>query len=71
MEKRVIVERAKDGTFACYAENEMEFVNGIFGYGSIAEEAKADFLKAYNEAVSEFGEKDGYTFVFIKNVEKD
>lgn len=66
MEKRIIIERAKDGTFACYAEQGIDFVNGIFGYGNTVEEAKSDFLEAYNEAVSEFGEKDGYTFMFIK-----
>lgn len=68
MEKRVIIERAKDGTFSCYAEKEMDFVNAIFGYGNTAEEAKADFLEAYNEAVLEFGENAGYTFVFAYDV---
>lgn len=44
----VTVEKATDGTFGCYPEDEAQDF-GLAGYGATAEEAIADFKMAYEE----------------------
>ncbi len=64
MEKQVIIERGTDGTYSCFVSEETPLKNGVFGYGSTVEEAKADFLEAYTEAVEQYGETENVSFSF-------
>jgi hypothetical protein len=49
MEKvTVIVEKASDGSFSCYAERDFGGF-GLSGYGRTADEAKADMLQCLEE----------------------
>lgn len=44
MKVNVLFERAKDGYYSCFMEEELPDF-GLAGYGDTAEAAKADFLK--------------------------
>ena len=55
--KTVIIERAEDGTFACYLPDEFETF-GLAGYGKTVEEAKADFWQTYDD-IKEIEESEG------------
>lgn len=46
---KVTIERADANSFSAYTDAEFDGF-GLAGYGSTAEEAKKDFLEAYNEA---------------------
>lgn len=46
---KVIIERANAKSFSAYTDAEFDGF-GLAGYGSTAEEAKNDFIEAYNEA---------------------
>jgi predicted RNase H-like HicB family nuclease len=48
MKATVIIEKAKDGYFSCYMENN-NFDFGLTGHGETAAEAKADLMAAYSE----------------------
>jgi hypothetical protein len=48
MKVLVVIEKAKDGFFSCYMENET-FDFALFGHGKTAAEAKSDLLLAYEE----------------------
>lgn len=48
MKVNVLFERAKDGYYSCFMEEELPDF-GLAGYGDTAEAAKADFLKSYEE----------------------
>ena len=48
MKVTVIVEKASDGGFCCYMEDELEHF-GLSGYGDTAEEAKKDLEVCYEE----------------------
>ena len=48
MKAMVIIEKAKDGYFSCYMENDtLDF--GLIGHGDTAAEAKTDLMTAYGE----------------------
>ena len=55
--KTVIIERASDGTFACYLMDDFDTF-GLSGYGNSVEEAKTDFWRAYDE-IKEIEESEG------------
>ena len=44
----IIIEKASDGGFSCYSQEDFEHF-GLSGFGDTAEEAKADLLESYNE----------------------
>ena len=44
----IVIEKAKDGFFSCYMDND-EFDFALFGHGKTAAEAKNDLLLAYEE----------------------
>lgn len=48
MKATVIIEKAKDGYYSCYVEDDLPGF-GLSGFGETAEEAKKDMLKAYQE----------------------
>ena len=48
MKVTVIMEKASDGYYSCFVEDELSDC-GLAGYGSTAEEAKKDLLNAYEE----------------------
>lgn len=48
MKATIIIEKAKDGRFSCYLEND-DFDFGLIGHGETAIEAKTDLLEAYRE----------------------
>lgn len=52
-----IVEKASDGYYACYVDNELDGY-GIAGYGETAEQAMSDMQTAYRE-ISEIRESEG------------
>ncbi len=56
MKVTVIMEKATDGFFSCYVDDELEGF-GLMGHGSTAEEAKKDMLVAYNEMKELFAEQ--------------
>ena len=60
MKVLVIVEQAKDGTYWCYTENDIEGV-GLNATGKTVEEAKADLMDCYREAVED-ARLDGKSF---------
>lgn len=51
----VIVERASDGGFGCYTKDDLPGF-GLAGYGGTVEEAKNDFLQAYEDIAEIFAE---------------
>jgi predicted RNase H-like HicB family nuclease len=56
MKATVIIEKAKDGYFSCYMENDnLDF--GLIGHGATAVEAKADLTAAYDEFVEMQGKE--------------
>lgn len=48
MKVTVIMEKASDGYYSCFVEEDLPGF-GLAGYGDTAEEAKADMLKAYED----------------------
>ena len=48
MKVTVIMEKAKDGCYSCYVEDDLPGF-GLSGFGETAEAAKEDMLKAYQE----------------------
>ena len=48
MKVTVIMEKAKDGNYSCYVEDDLPGF-GLSGFGKTAEAAKEDMLKAYQE----------------------
>ena len=48
MNVTVIIEKAKDGYYSCYVEDDLPGF-GLSGFGESAEAAKEDMLKAYQE----------------------
>lgn len=68
----VIMEKAGDGSYSCYAEETFECF-GLAGYGENAEEAKKDFLESY-EDMKELEAEEGRTvpemeFVFRYDIQ--
>jgi predicted RNase H-like HicB family nuclease len=51
MKAMVIIEKASDGYFSCYMEND-EFDFGLIGHGETAAGAKADLMAAYDEMIA-------------------
>lgn len=56
MKVTVIMEKATDGYYSCYVEDELEGF-GLMGHGATAEEAKNDMLTAYEEIKEIFQEE--------------
>ena len=48
MNVTVIIEKAKDGYYSCYVEDDLPGF-GLSGFGESAEAAKEDMMKAYQE----------------------
>ncbi|WP_181996306.1 type II toxin-antitoxin system HicB family antitoxin [Bacteroides fragilis] len=48
MKVTVIIEKAKDGFYSCFVEEDLPGF-GLAGYGDTAEAAKKDMLKSYDE----------------------
>ena len=48
MKVTVIMEKASDGYYSCFVEEDLPGF-GLAGYGDTAEDAKADMLKAYED----------------------
>ena len=48
MKVTVIIEKAKDGYYSCYVEDDLPGF-GLSGFGESAEAAKEDMMKAYQE----------------------
>ena len=48
MKVTVIMEKAKDGHYSCFVEDDLPGF-GLSGFGDTAEAAKADMMKAYEE----------------------
>lgn len=48
MKVTAIMEKSSDGVYSCYVEDDLPGF-GLSGFGSTAEEAKADMLAAYKE----------------------
>lgn len=65
MEKEVIIERGNDGLYSCFVSEKNPLKSGVFGYGNTVEEAKADFLAAYQEAVERYCEEANLSFSFF------
>lgn len=57
MKVTVIMEKAKDGYYSCFVEEDLPGF-GLAGYGDTAEAAKEDMMKAYQE-IKELQEKEG------------
>lgn len=57
MKATVIIEKANDGHYSCFVEEDLPGF-GLSGYGDTAEAAKADMLKAYEE-IKELEEAEG------------
>jgi len=68
MQVTVIIEKASDGGYACYVEEEFEHF-GLAGYGDTEEEAKADLLVAYEE-MKEIEAEEGRTIPELEYVYK-
>mgnify|MGYP001206229506 FL=1 len=65
---RVIIERGNDGNFSCFVSDETPLKNGILGYGNTVQEAKDDFISAYNEAIKMFNETPNVEFSFVYDI---
>ena len=48
MKVTVIMEKASDGYYSCFVEDDLPGF-GLAGYGDTAESAKEDMMKAYEE----------------------
>lgn len=57
MKVTVIIEKASDGYYSCYVDEDLPGF-GLSGYGDTAEEAKEDMLQAYQE-IKEDNAKEG------------
>ena len=57
MKVTVIMEKAKDGYYSCFVEEDLPGF-GLAGYGNTAEAAKEDMMKAYQE-IKEIQMEDG------------
>lgn len=57
MKVTVIMEKAKDGYYSCFVEEDLPGF-GLAGYGDTADAAKKDMLKAYEE-IKEIQTEDG------------
>ena len=57
MKVTVIMEKAKDGYYSCFVEEDLPGF-GLSGFGETAEAAKEDMMKAYQE-IKELQEKEG------------
>lgn len=57
--KKVMIERAGDGTYSAYVVDDMPY--GVMGTGKTAIEAREDFMNSYAE-MKEFFEKEGMVF---------
>lgn len=56
MNVTVIMEKATDGYYSCYVDEELDGF-GLMGHGATAEEAKKDMLTAYEEIKKMFREE--------------
>ena len=56
MKVTVIMEKATDGYYSCYVEDELDGF-GLMGHGATAEEAKKDMLLAYDEIKEMFSQE--------------
>jgi len=56
MKATIIIEKASDGFFSCYMEED-KFDFGLIGHGKTAEEAKADLLTAFEELKEIYAEE--------------
>lgn len=65
---KIIIERGSDGNFSCFVSEETPLKNGILGYGNTVQEAKDDFISAYNEAVEMFDETPNVEFSFVYDI---
>lgn len=67
MKVTVIMEKATDGYYSCYVEDELDGF-GLMGHGATAEEAKKDMLLAYDEIKEMFSQEgkdiSGLEFVY-------
>lgn len=57
MKVTAIIEKAKDGYYSCYVEEDLPGF-GLSGFGETAEAAKADMLNAFQE-IKELQEEEG------------
>ena len=57
MKVTAIMEKAKDGYYSCYVEEDLPGF-GLSGFGETAEAAKEDMMKAYQE-IKEMQEEEG------------
>ena len=57
MKVTAIMEKAKDGYYSCYVEDELPGF-GLSGFGDTAEAAKKDMMNAYQE-IKEIQEEEG------------
>ena len=57
MKVTAIMEKAKDGHYSCYVEEDLPGF-GLSGFGETAEAAKEDMMKAYQE-IKEMQEEEG------------
>ena len=57
MKVTAIMEKAKDGHYSCYVEEDLPGF-GLSGFGDTAEAAKEDMMKAYQE-IKEMQEEEG------------
>ena len=56
MKVTVIMEKATDGYYSCYVEDELDGF-GLMGHGATTEEAKKDMLLAYDEIKEMFSQE--------------
>lgn len=54
---KVMIERAKDGTYSAYMDDVMQLPYGLCGVGNSVQEAIADWTHCYEEMRSLFAEK--------------
>ena len=57
MKVTAIMEKAKDGYYSCYVEEDLPGF-GLSGFGETAEAAKEDMMKAYQE-IKEMQQEEG------------